>query len=493
MRILLINSGNDSNIDGNANRQCYPPLGIISLGTVLEKEFGDRIEICLLDGQIDDINSICGAINAGQPDLVGVSMYCTSIRNTITTVKEAKNVGAITVVGNDHASFHHQVLLRKISEIDFVCVDDMGEETIVELVRYFLYKGDLDNVPSLAYRVGNTIFVSPPAKRFHEKDSLDSLPIPNRRLLPARNWDHYLTAFRGQHHKYVNPAAVSGVTTINRARGCSRFGRPCTYCGIADLRIRASSSRVFWQDVRIAIEQVGANYFYEAFDSATSGLSILRKWLVRRPDDIEQIMFEMYAQARETNENTVDVFKRLGVACVNMGLDSGHEETLKLLRGPKDTLETNKRAVRLWSDAGIEIYASFVIIGLGSESRTRESLDATMKFATWLSEETSTVSFDCALLYPDKSSILGQWIWKPDLAKSQAKALGWDFIDYSVLEEISKKWSNEVFIDPLEINGDFARLCGVKPEVLYEYDEILKKISQNKRINFGRSQGGPER
>jgi hypothetical protein len=128
----------------------------------------------------------------------------------------------------------------------------------------------------------------------------------------------------------------------------------------------------------------------------------------------------------------------------------------------------------------------------GNEDRTRKSLDATIKFAEWLIKHTAVVSFDCATLYPDKSSIIGQWIWKPEMAKNAANKLGWDFIDYDVLEEITGKWAEEVYIDPLEFNEDFARLCGIRPSILYEYDKELKEIAEKKEMNYGQSQGGYE-
>ena len=45
MVIMLINSGNDPGIDGNANDQSWPPLNIISLGSALEAAFLDRVDL----------------------------------------------------------------------------------------------------------------------------------------------------------------------------------------------------------------------------------------------------------------------------------------------------------------------------------------------------------------------------------------------------------------------------------------------------------------
>ena len=201
----------------------------------------------------------------------------------------------------------------------------------------------------------------------------------------------------------------------------------------------------------------------------------------------------MYAQAAETSPSTVKLFSDFGVFCVNSGFDSGHDGALKLLKGPKDSVDQNKRAAELWTEAGIEIYTSFVLVGLGSEAATREAMDSTLRFAEWLADNTMTVSLDSALLYPDRSSTVGRWIWEPELAKSEARQLGWDFIDFDLLGKVSQKWAGEIYLDCLELCADFAHICRVNPEILMEYECEIEKIARKANLNFGRSQGGATR
>jgi len=499
MRIVLINSGNDSGIDSNANAQSWPPLNIISLATSLLEKFGDAVEVSLLDGQIDSLECLANVVRKERPDIVGISMYSTSIRNTIHLVKEAKGVGATTILGNDHASFHHRTLLRKVAEIDYICTGDVGEDTLSVLITQLRLNGDLSIVPNVAYRRDDRIVSQKESQltklgQFgsgsRRSKALDRIAVPNRKLLPDRYWHAYAQAFRNQHHRTIDLESVTGVATINRARGCARSRNPCRYCGIADLEPRASSPAVFWDDVREARDDVRANCLYEAFDSATSWPSLLEGWANARPDDLADTRFKMYAQAAETSERTVELFERLGVFCVNTGFDSGDDVTLKLLKGKYDSLSTNKRAAALWTSAGIEIYTSFVLCGLGDEANTRRSLDATLKFAEWLASSTSTISIDAALLYPDVSSTVGRWIWNPDLFASEAPGLGWDFMNFETLLKVSDRWRDEVFIDPLTLCDDFAGVCGVSSELLLEYERRLQLLTKRQNMNFGRSQGG---
>src|ERR1017187_10308102 len=164
----------------------------------------------------------------------------------------------------------------------------------------------------------------------------------------------------------------------------------------------------------------------------------------------------------------------------------------RLLKGKNDSAETNRRAAQLWTEAGIEIHTSFVLMGMGTEAKTRRSLDETVKFAEWLARETYTVSLDSAIFYPDKTAPVGAWIWNPLLAAVQAKELGWDFIDFALLEKVSERWRDEIFLEPLALCNDFAMICGVRPEVLVEYNRQIEAISSKYVLKFGHSLAGAE-
>ena len=513
MKILLINTGNDAQIGDNANSQSYPPLGIVSLGTVLKDFFGTWVEVSLLDGQVDSMELLVRQMRSIMPDLVGISMYCTSVRNSVALVQEAKALGAITLLGNDHAAYHLDTLLNKVRDLDFVCTGDVGEETILPFVASQLSCAPPELVPNLAFRVDNEVYRSSGTRLTQSAPqtinpdfrgafdfrinsvgpkALDPIPIPDRNLLDQHYWKSYLRNFKRQFRRNFDSSTTTGVATVNRARGCARSKQRCRYCGIADLTPRGSSAEIFWRDVRSAVEQVDASVMYEAFDSASSWPRLISSWANSRPEDLSNVGLFMYAQAVETSEEIVGIFKQLGVFCINSGFDSGDTTAVRLLKGPNDSAECNRRAAQLWTDAGIEMHVSFVLMGMGNEDATRRSLDRTVEFADWLASSTSVVSLDSAMFYPDRSAVVGSWIWNPENAKSQAQSLGWDFIDFDLLDRVSQKWRREVFLDPLSLCTDFAQICGVAPEILVEYNRRIHDISINHGINFGHSLAGAE-
>jgi len=63
---------------------------------------------------------------------------------------------------------------------------------------------------------------------------------------------------------------ITGVTTMNRVRGCSRARNPCSFCNIFTLDPQFSTAKIFWDEVVTANKQVNANVFYEVCDSFSS-------------------------------------------------------------------------------------------------------------------------------------------------------------------------------------------------------------------------------
>lgn len=491
LTVLLINSGNDEGIGGNANENAYPPLGIISLATALNHAFGEKVQVSLFDCQVKSTDQAVDAIKSQRADIVGISMYSTSIANTVRLAETAAAVGSRVLVGNDHAAMHADNLLRQVPEIEFICTNDVGEETLVALAAHFLGQLALHDVPRLKFRGDDGRILETGSTKYSPGSLLDDIPIPQRRLLSEDYWDEYARRFRGQSRRFNRFPEDVRVSTINRARGCAQVANPCRYCGIADLSIRYSSADSFWADVRAARDDIGATVLYEAFDSASSAPAVLNMWLKGRPDDLADTAFKMYAQAFESDEKRVRLFKDLNVFCVNMGLDSGDDEVLKLLKGAKHSLAGSKDACLRYADNGIEVYTSFVLIGLGNTDATRRSLDQTVEFAQWLIDHSSVVSFDSALMYPDRAAPIGRLIWHPEEAARVCNESGWTFINDERLRKVSDRWRNQIYLDPLELCYDFAWVCGVDGAMLMEYANVLEGMAKSASLNFGRSQGGP--
>jgi len=436
--VYLVNAGNDEGMASMSNDYSFPALGILALGTWLQKRMPD-LDVIARDGAIRTTEQIQEEIARLNPAIMGISTLCTSYQNSLKIAKTAKDSGAKVVLGNDQASQTSRLILEHQPNVDYVIGAEYGELPLEMLVRHIRDRQiPLDKIPSLTFRhdgkvvgfdyerdkcklslrnqeSGYSGIVLEHGLRSNNRDILDIFPIVNRNLYPEDHWKRYLANYLSKfaelhlspetlselkkkypnwldeenpdYNRYTQEAIslaskiVTGVTTMNRARGCSRKGSDvCKHCDITGVRIgeiSMSSPEIFWEEVRTAHDQVKATSFYEACDSFSSFPELIKRIVKARPSNLKfNPEFYVYAQAIDLAEHPerVDMLKEMGVFRVNMGLESMSDKTLKHMKGERDSVKHNERALQLCKDRNIKVYGSFV---LGSEAETPETLRET--------------------------------------------------------------------------------------------------------------------
>lgn len=459
--LYLINAGDDPKyVKGTGYGSGFPPLGVVSLGTVVAQNTNWSVTVS--DGQLMSDLELTAQIKKNKPTVVGVSVLSTSYHSALKIAAAAKEAGSITIFGNDQAAITGRQMLRARSDIDYVCTADVGETALLEFLEFLDGKRQKDQVRNLMYRESGSIL----RNQFMDEGGgftfLDRIPIPDRSLLPMR--DRYAQAYRAQ---YPDEEAT-GTATINRFRGCARLKDPCTYCGIADLTIRASSPKTFWKDVAAA-HDLGANRLFEAGDSVSSVPHYLEHLLAAKPKNLKWDAF-VYTSARETTPHLAKLYQELGVFRANMGLDSGDDVMLQRLKGQRDSVSTTKAAVQLLNDAGIRIYASFV---LGGPGESKESLENTIQFTRWLIDNKLVDGTEAQPLFPEINAKSGKMLLSYDLATQIAHQQGFSISDEELLRQMHEKWAYHENPDPEEISRDWATIFSQVP-----YDDLLDAAAQ---------------
>ena len=353
-QVYLINAEREESYSTMGNDGCFPALGVISLATMVKNRYPDY-DVRVFDAQITNPSIIHQLIESEKPDVVGVSVLATSYQPGLKYAQTAKQNSSIVIFGNDQAAVHGKNILKKRPEVDYICTADAGEYPFLAFLDYLEGNRLVTEVPQLLYRTIDGIHgqegqeLATSTNRF---SALDCLAVPDRSLLELGEWAVYRENYL-QINPRENASIVDGVTTINRARGCSRVKKPCSYCGIKDLTLRFSSPSVFWSDVARAQEQINANVFFEVFDSFSAAPQWIDGLVKARPSHLEYSRFFVYTQAFETNKKLIDMYKELGVFRVNFGLDSGNDTMLKWLKGQRDSVDINRKAVQLFGDSGI--------------------------------------------------------------------------------------------------------------------------------------------
>lgn len=402
--VYLVNAGNDPAMASIANDACFPALGILELGTWIKRKVVD-VEVVCRDGQLMTNESISKEIAELKPNLVGVSVLCTSYQNSLNIASYAKKAGAKVVFGNDQASQLSQEILLNRSDVDFIIGAEYGEKPLELLVKSLRDKTDYSNIPTLSYRDSDgeiqgfdynkdkallSILKAFPQEltlKNKRKTALDIYPLIDWDLYPKYHWNNYTKNYRAKFQSFMEDE-VTGVVTMNRARGCSRSKEKtkCKHCDML-LDISHSSPQVFWEEVKNAHEQIGANVFYEVCDSFSSFPMLIKSITEYKPKDLNfKPHFFVYCQATDLvkNSSIIDDLKKMGVYRINIGLESGCDTTLKYMKGNNDSVAINYKALRLLKENRINVYGSFV---LGSDLETNITLSETVEWVKKIIKE----------------------------------------------------------------------------------------------------------
>ncbi len=392
--VLLVNAPNP--VDGNTsgNYAVFPALGIITLGTQLQKNFAEDINVKVIDGGVHSKEEIKAVIGQERPELVGISVLTPTYGEGLDIARYAKSQDAVTVLGADHACFFPGEILRRRSYVDYVVQAEGGEASLTYLVGQALKKNKelsiVQTGPEKIFgRKGGQVIEVASFPEFTIKGTYQAEDdIPDLRLVGddletlARNYNRRYGAF---HESQRRPAV------LNNVRGCGNGTKKkrCTYCSIWDLQLNEGNIGFFWKTVQQYNEKHGINFFFEVSDSFLSFQRYVRKLVEVRPFDPRErgIELEVYARANDivNMKDGVALLQALNVTRVDLGLDSGDDTMLQYLRkNNKDKSgkiqspsRLNYEAVRKLTEAGITIHASFP---LGSLGETRSSLENTLRF-----------------------------------------------------------------------------------------------------------------
>ena len=146
MKVCLVSSGSNKNPDSYTTVKAiaaFPPLGLLYLGASLEEK---SVEVSVLDqaGQGFTVEQTVDWVLKQNPDVLGFSTLTTSgvtAAQTSEKVKQ-KNPNIKTVMGNHHATFNAERILKRYQSVDIV-IRGEGEQTFSQLIDSLSKSKDL--------------------------------------------------------------------------------------------------------------------------------------------------------------------------------------------------------------------------------------------------------------------------------------------------------------------------------------------------------------
>jgi anaerobic magnesium-protoporphyrin IX monomethyl ester cyclase len=328
--------------------QRYPDLGLGYLAAVLQKAFTkNEVDIRIINKDFERV------LQDYQPHLVGLRTVSQNYRQAQRMARMAREAGVPVLIGGIHISALPQSLDHAMT---VACLGE-GEETIVDLLRLYLDRGEfpgdrLAGVPGIAFWDGDRVALTGPRKPIAD---LDEIPFPARELLDIKRHSYMFTS-----------------------RGCPHRCRFCASSAFWD-RLRFFSANYVINEIGFLVEDFGAKFISFYDDMFISDIKRLRDIAdgLNRTNLLNKIKFSCSCAAANITEEVAQILKAMNVVSVGMGLESGCDRTLKFLKGKAFSVEKNRLAVEILKKNRIAANASFVI---GSPQETAAEIMETYDF-----------------------------------------------------------------------------------------------------------------
>lgn len=429
-----------------------PPLGPMFVASYLRHNTPHQVKI--LDCQVlrlseDDIRN---EVRNYRPHIVGVTAWTDFWYDAYRCIQIVKEVDPHihVTVGGPHTGIYPEETLE-FSGCDSVIVGD-GEVPFFWLVNGLSNGHVPENLPGLHLKPHG---VKQGHLKFYIHGELDSLPFPDRTMLP--------------YHRYSSVVSKADfVTTMITSRGCPY---QCTFCKLSFQKTLSRSA----QNVIEEMEQIAAlgikeiEVYDDTFTWSKKRLIDICKGVVERGFEFDWAIRDRVSSA---TPEAMEWLARAGCRRIHFGVESGSDTTLKTIKKAINTKQAVE-AVRLAKQHGIEVLTYFM---LGLPGETLSDMQETIRFAKRLDPDyvtfSVTVPYAGTEMYEDglKSGIIPVDYWLEFARKPAPKFV----VPYFWEEHLNKK-------QLLDVRDKATRAFYFRPRYVFKQIRQTASLGEFKR------------
>ncbi|ADU61720.1 MAG: B12-binding domain-containing radical SAM protein [Pseudodesulfovibrio sp.] len=273
-----------------------------------------------------------------------------------------------TILFGSHPTFMPQYCLSSPA-VDFIVIRE-PEDTIRELLQTIDSSGDLGEVAGIGYRDKSGSVQLTPPRPFID---MDELPIPDRRLLPARV-------------DYFNPVVKRmPYTTIQTSRGCPGKCIFCTAPEFYGKRIRCRSTDNVLKELH-EIKSLGYREVFFRDETFTAYKKRNIEICARMVKDSLDLSWIANGRVDLVDSEALAAMKKAGCHMIKFGVETGSDEILRRYK-KGTTAEQARQAFRYAKEVGLDTHAHLVVGGPGESEAT---LAHTIEFVKELDPTTAS-------------------------------------------------------------------------------------------------------
>jgi len=347
-------------------KTCHPPLGLLSIGAVLEQN-GHNVKVIDFYADNDPINHIKNSIASA--DIVGISVYSDEYESAIDICRIVKEVdkNLPLIIGGPHCILSEKGSLDSFPYAD-ISVAGEGENVILEIVKYLEGMKKLSEIQGIFYREKNYVKSGKPIQVIQ---NLDELPFPARHLVDKYDYGVYSFGYKMRQK----------VTSIITSRGCPF---KCKFCARYSNSIKNWSFRIrSAENVVREIQEIGEKYrslwiVDDNFLADKKRAHRICDMLIDSGIDIDLYIEGVRVDSAE--ELLYKKMKKAGVKLLGYGIESMNQDILDFYN-KKITIQQIKDSLQLASKMGFLTYGSFIF---GAPTETKEHIERTIRIACTL-------------------------------------------------------------------------------------------------------------
>jgi radical SAM superfamily enzyme YgiQ (UPF0313 family) len=437
-----------------------PPLGLLYIATMVKEKSPHEVKVIDAIAQRLDFAGVLQEVQDFMPDIVGISAWTDwwfPAYQVGKLIKEALP-GVHLCYGGPHVGIYPQETLE-VSFVDSVIVGD-GEVPFLYLCN-MIAAGVVDNIiPGLHFK---QFGIKGGDSTFYIHKELDSLPIPDRSLLPVDIYSSVL-------------GKGNLITTMITSRGCPNR---CTFCKLNFQKaLFRSADNVVDEFQRIhdlGIHEV--EIYDDTFTWSKSRVIEICSELTRRN------LRMRWAVRDRVNNARVDLLEAMsGAGCsrIHYGIESGVDRVIDIMKKNITTREA-RRAVSLARGANMTVLTYFMFGNIGE---TKDDMRRTIAFALELDADYSEFSITIPYAgtemydYAIKNGLIARDYWL-DYARNPTA----DFFPPQLIEEFA------TLPELIGLCGEAVRRFYFRPKYLMRQlrdvasmGELLRKATMGARL-----------
>jgi anaerobic magnesium-protoporphyrin IX monomethyl ester cyclase len=342
------------------------PLGLLNLGTILQKEGFDVHIIDFNAEKENEFKVLPNVLSQGEflqkfkqydPDIVGITS-CTEnypIALQIARMCKDENPNLKLVFGGPHVTFETKECLSNNPFIDLVAVGEI-EHVIVNIINGLLQKLELNKIQNISYRKNNTIEEA----SFYTVPDLNKIPPPDLSLIKGKYYPSHLLH-------------------IEFSRGCPYRCRFCSLSPLSNKQVRYFPIARILECLQSFETHFKSFHFFVTDPTFLLNYDHVRRFLKEiKANKISLPEWDFQTRVNLLNREILRELKEANAYEITLGIEDIHDSVLQKI-GKNQTFNQIEDGLKIIKEIQLKSHSNFI---MGLPSQTREQAIETITYAS---------------------------------------------------------------------------------------------------------------